>query len=235
MKEGSYLKPLKFLGLTYDGVALRGHSRRSGIHEAAGAEQRTKDILKRLKELPEDADRSGDRLRQRAYQGIRRDLARLIAESCDPSFIRRSPERRKQLATREQIEAMETDKTHTWWERTTMRIQKIRNDSLEAQMVSRLPTAIRARRPHSSPFGRGYDATFGRVTESTNTATMMGAYYMMNFLSLKLKPVTYAEQENTGIAKIINFLEIHMSKHGGEELPFPTDRLYNKNEMTEEQ
>jgi hypothetical protein len=137
----------------------------------------------------------------------------LIAESGDPSFTRRVE--KDMLATPEQLQSREADPSVGWWEKTLMRIQPIKMDSLEAQMVLRLPTRTN---PGWNSINGTPDLLFGNVMESTNTATMMGTYFMMYGLGAKIVKVTEGYNEGR---KFLNLLELHKERHGGKELPFP--------------
>jgi len=253
MEGGKYLKPLKFLGMQYDGKKLIGNSRKSGIYEAKNAEARTREILRSLKRFPEGLNERACPKDLKQYNRIRKSLAILMAESCDPNFeLNKENQKKEKLpASKEDLDIIRAGGIIHWkktnkrfWKETQMRIYKIRNDSVEAQMAFRLPTH-QSYGPETVPKKSRIllldtathqieeipivveslnKLTFGKVMESTNTATMMGAYFLMNCLNMKIvqKPISIEEESKTGkVAKIEDLYKLHLSKHGGKKLPFP--------------
>lgn len=162
MENGKYLKPLKFLGCTFDGETLRGHSRRNGPHEAVNATRRTQEIMEeaRILENGLSVTNKPELIKEimKAKKALKKKLAYLIAESCDPAYC---PSRIEGPRT-ERGEPPRLDKG-TEWDLTHTRKEIISGSSVEAQLLTLTPE-------------------IGEMMNSTNTVTMLGSYYLTSTL-----------------------------------------------------
>lgn len=162
MVDGEFLKPLKFLGCSFDGEVLRGHTRNRDLFEARDARERTRTIIERLK----GAERLTDVLAyQEEHAGIRKELTGLITESWNQpaSHIFKVPSRR--------WEGNPLVDYKSTFEDRQAKISKVDPDSIEAKMVQLMSDK----------------AKFGEIMASTNTTTMIGSFCLLNLLSYKVR------------------------------------------------
>lgn len=159
MKDGEFLKPLKFLGCSYDGKTFKSHTRKGGIWEAEKAPERIERILTRLRYSQYYRNPTKAWIIKKA----RRELIGLINEGWNhlsaqtlTSIVIKEEKNKTSLKLNDRV---------AWWTKGMTKITKLKRDSIEAltyQMLNR----------------RGNR----KIMDSTNAHTMLGSYYIVKEL-----------------------------------------------------
>jgi len=117
MKEGEWVKPLKFLGCSFDGKTFRAHTRTKGVYTVRNASQRISEILRWLEE---------NRGEIGAY---RKKVTSLIADGWNQTDVRTTW---WSLARTERPYFEIVNQFSTWWEETKAKVTRLPWNSVEA-------------------------------------------------------------------------------------------------------
>jgi hypothetical protein len=143
-KDGKWIKPLKFLGCSYDGKTFVAHTRK-GVYKVENAERRIQEIIYWL-------SKNGNLLGR--YKKL---MTSLISEGWNPS-------RSKFWSVPSKgFEGGLITSFSTWWEETKVKVERLAVNSVEAMSVVTLGPKL------------------GPIMSSSNTATMVGSYYLLRF------------------------------------------------------
>jgi len=147
MRDGTWIKPLKFLGCSYDGKTFIADTRK-GKYKVEKADERLQEIMYWLK-------KNGSLLGN--YKKL---MTSLISEGWNP------PKSKWWSVPALQTQGPENNlitQWSTWWEETRVKVTRLRVNSVEAMSIETL------------------GPTLGPITSSSNTATMVGSYYLLRF------------------------------------------------------
>lgn len=149
MEDGKFLKPLKFLGCSYDGKTFVAATRK-GVYKVEGAEGRIEEIILWL-------SKNGNLLG--AY---RKKLTSLINEGWNP------PETKWwSVPVTGRTGPTLSVWGSTWWTQTKVKVERLAVNSVEAMSIETLGPKL------------------GPITSSSNTATMVGSYYLLRYSNPK--------------------------------------------------
>lgn len=162
MENGMFLKPLKFLGCSYDGRTFKANTRKGGEWEAENSETRIRSVIQHLflANTLFDPSKKKNKKHERKAREI---LINLITEGWN-HLIQDSPNPLKIRDGKNKGVLKLKDKA-TWWDKTLTKIVKLKPDSIEVrsvEMINRLGMT--------------------RLLDNTNCYTMLGSYYLMREL-----------------------------------------------------
>jgi hypothetical protein len=165
MEDGKYLKPLKFLGCSYDGVTFKSHTRNGGIWEAENARERIKLIITKLRYAESLTEEGLSNYKKRYYRWeARQGLIKLINEGWN--HLTESNEKPLTvIGDKTKISFKSKNKTE-WWNKTLTKVEILKKDSIEARTLE-----------------MANQKGMRKVMDSTNAHTMMGAYYLLTQLT----------------------------------------------------
>jgi hypothetical protein len=117
MKEGKWIKPLKFLGCSFDGETFRAHTRTKGVYTVRNASQRISEILTWL-----DQNRG-------EIGHYRKKVTKLIADGWNRTDVRTTW---WSLARTDRPYFEVVNQFSTWWEETKAKVVRLPWNSVEA-------------------------------------------------------------------------------------------------------
>jgi len=148
MKDSQWLKPLKFLGCSYDGKTFKA-STRKGVFIVKDADKRIAEIIEWLTK------------NRNLLGNYRKMLTSLIDEGWNPRSVSwwsvpsKEGTRRNQLVT----------SFSTWWEGSLAKVERLPINAVESMAIESLGPKV------------------GPIMSSSNTATMVSSYYLLDFLN----------------------------------------------------
>jgi hypothetical protein len=123
MKEGLWVKPLKFLGCSFDGETFRAHTRSKGIYTVRNASQRIAEIITWLTE------------NRGEIGGYRSKMTSLIADGWNRTDVRTTW---WSLARTDRPYFEIVNQFSTWWEETKAKVTRLPWNSVEAMAYRQL-------------------------------------------------------------------------------------------------